>query len=185
MRRVVFIATPHAGSIWARRPIGRLSASLAKPDPVRAARYAALLRDNPGVFSSQVSSGIPTSIDMLNPDSKILQAMRSLPASSEISFHSIYGKGFFNFSEGRGDGVVSLRSANSPLASTHYTVHAFHTKVHRKLDSVNEVWRILTMHLEGASTQKIHRPQSVSDHLPVSLEYHQSKRRPFALEKVQ
>ncbi|HEY6565375.1 MAG TPA: alpha/beta fold hydrolase, partial [Pirellulaceae bacterium] len=65
VRRVIMLATPHLGSSWAQRPLGRLGASLAGTDEERIARHDQLMTQNPGVFSPEVTARIPTSIDML------------------------------------------------------------------------------------------------------------------------
>jgi pimeloyl-ACP methyl ester carboxylesterase len=143
VRCVIAVAAPHRGSSWAVRPIGRLGAALARPDAERAARHEQLMRDNPGVFSEEVTARVPTSIDMLNPDSAILAAIGSLPMSRCVEYHTIVGYGRTNLLEGEGDGVVALESALSPRATRQTGVEASHTTIHRRMETVNEVVRIL------------------------------------------
>ena len=72
--RVIYIATPHRGSVYARRCVGQISSALVKEPPDWKARHAQLIRDNPGAFYEELTRGIPNSIDLLEPSSRILQA---------------------------------------------------------------------------------------------------------------
>ena len=65
--RVIFIATPHRGSVYARRCVGQISSALVKEPPDWTARHAQLIRDNPDAFYEEMSRGIPTSVDLLEP----------------------------------------------------------------------------------------------------------------------
>jgi hypothetical protein len=147
---VIQLATPHEGSSWANRPIGHLGASLVRHDAEQMARHEQLRHDNPGVFSPEVERRVPTSIDMLNPHSTMLQTIATLRTSPCVQFHTVYGYGHFNVCEGSGDGIVSIQSATSSSAASQLGVRATHTRVHRKLDTAHEVVRILQQHLSEA-----------------------------------
>ncbi|MBX9788533.1 MAG: alpha/beta fold hydrolase [Pirellulales bacterium] len=147
VRRVIFLATPHRGSVWARRPVGRLSSALVRPDDTQRNRHEQLERDNPGVFSPEVSERIPTSVEMLDPDSGVLRAIDSLPLNPCVTFHSVIGYGYYDLREGEGDKVVSIQSANFPCAESQIGVRAKHTQVQRQLETSQEVARILREHL--------------------------------------
>jgi hypothetical protein len=147
VRRVISIAAPHEGSRWASRPIGQLGALLAEPDPERAARHEQLLADNPGVFSSEITARVPTSVDMLRPDSAVRAAIASLPRRADVRFHTVFGYGRWSLLDGEGDGVVSVQSAFSPYAASQVGVEASHSKIHRQLETAYEVVRILNEHL--------------------------------------
>jgi pimeloyl-ACP methyl ester carboxylesterase len=146
VRRVISLAAPHRGSNWAARPVGRLGAMLARPEPARAARHEQLMRDNPGAFSAEVAAGVPTSVDMLHPESGLLRAIETLPANPRVQFHTVFGFGLSNFAAREGDGIVAVDSALSPRAASQTGVDASHMTIHRKLESVSEVARILEEH---------------------------------------
>jgi pimeloyl-ACP methyl ester carboxylesterase len=146
VRRVISIGSPHQGSSWAVRPIGRLGAALAQPSVDRAARHELLLESNPGVFSDEVTARAPTSIDMLRPDSALLKAIASLPTSPCVKMHTIFGYGRENLIDGAGDGVVPINSALSPKAASQLGIEASHTTIHRRLETVDEIVRILSEH---------------------------------------
>jgi pimeloyl-ACP methyl ester carboxylesterase len=143
VRCVISLAAPHEGSNWAVRPIGRLGSALAWQEPDRVARHAQLLADNPGVFSDEMAERVPTSVDMLKPQSAILRAIASLPAAPCVRFHTVFGYGQPNLAEGAGDGIVSIESALSPRATSQVGVDASHMNIHRKLEAGAEVLRVL------------------------------------------
>jgi hypothetical protein len=148
VRRVIFLATPHRGSKWAQHSVGRIADLLARPEARRASRHEQLKRDNPGVFSPEVADRIPTSLDMLNPDSALLRTIGTLPSNPAVHFHSIFGYGCGSLWEGPGDGVVSVASTDHADDESQLGVSAAHTKVHRKRETVAEIVRILQLHLD-------------------------------------
>lgn len=147
VRRVICIAAPHQGSHWAARPVGRLGAALAGTDPVRAERHEQLLRDNPGVFSPEVAARVPTSVDMLKPENPIQAAIAALPMRPDVPIHTVFGYGRFRLLDGEGDGVVSIDSALTPRASSQLGLEAAHSRIHRRLETADEIVRILNEHL--------------------------------------
>lgn len=143
VRCVISLAAPHEGSNWAVRPIGLLGSALAWQAPDRIARHEQLLEDNPGVFSDEMAERVPTSVDMLKPESAILRAIASLPAAPCVRFHTVFGYGRPNLAEGAGDGIVSIESALSPRATSQVGVDASHMNIHRQLSTGSEVLRVL------------------------------------------
>lgn len=144
--RVIFIATPHSGSIYARRCIGRLSSALVEEPPLWQARHSQLVRDNPGAFREELSDGIPTSVDLLEPDSEILAATTRLCFRPGVQLHSIIGDDRWSLSEGRSDGVVAVSSAQLLGVQSERFVDASHTEVQRRPETSQEVTRILFEH---------------------------------------
>ena len=132
----------------ATRPIGRLGSLLAQTEPARAERHEQLMRDNPGVFSEEVAGRVPTSIDMLNPQSAILRTIETLPANPCVRFNTVYGYGKFNLAGEEGDGVVTMESAVTPRAESQVGLRASHASIHRQPETVVEVVRILREHLQ-------------------------------------
>ncbi|HEY6565171.1 MAG TPA: hypothetical protein VIY86_11775, partial [Pirellulaceae bacterium] len=76
------------------------------------------------------------------------QTIATLPTSPDVPFHSVIGYGHFSLFDGPGDGVVPYDSAEAAASVSRLEVRAFHTRVHRKLETVDEVDRILRQHLE-------------------------------------
>jgi hypothetical protein len=149
VRCVISLGAPHQGSNWAVRPVGRLGSLLAAPEAWRSERHKQLLSDNPGVFSDEVADRVPTSVDMLRPDSTVLATIATLPASPCVRFHSVFGYGRTGPVRGVSDGIVTFESALSPRAVSATGVNASHARLHRELDTVSEVVRILEAHWRG------------------------------------
>lgn len=145
--RIVFIGTPHAGSAWARRPIGRLGSALVEESPDTNARHTQLVRDNPNLFREELRDRFPTSIDLLEPKSPLLAATASLPFSSTVRLHSIIGDHKTTWNGESSDGVVPVSSARLLGVTSEMTVDAKHEALHRNPATVVEVVRILREHL--------------------------------------
>ncbi len=141
--RVVFIATPHRGSMYARRLIGKIGASLVQVSEEDRQAHERLMHCNPGVFSKEVSRRIPTSIDLLHPDSDLLMAIEALPVSRRVCLHSIIGDHRGTLFHGRTDGVVPVNSAREHRAVTELVVDSKHTGVNEHPESIEEVLAIL------------------------------------------
>jgi len=147
---VIFIATPHRGSIYARRCVGKISSALVKEPPDWRARHAQLVRDNPGAFYEEMSRGIPNSIDLLEPSSAILQATARLPYRQGVRLHSIIGDDRWTLGEGDSDGVVAVSSARLLGVRSELFVDASHTEILKQPATSREVMRILLAHAAAA-----------------------------------
>lgn len=135
----------------ASRLIGRIGSMLVEIGADQDESHRQLIRDNPGVFAEQLEDRIPTSIDMLEPESCILAAMRQLPRSRTVHFHSIIGVKKDTTGDGPGDGVVSAASASFPGVETELKVNASHEEIHHQDASVREIACILKRHLDDAA----------------------------------
>ena len=152
VRRVIFIGTPHTGSAWARRPVGRLGAVLVEPAAETESRHAQLIRDNPHSFREEFRERIPTSIDLLEPESALLAATNRLHYSQYVTLHSIIGTGK-NMRDGKpGDGVVPVASARLPGVASETFLDATHEALHRNPGTVKEVARILNLHRRASGS---------------------------------
>jgi triacylglycerol esterase/lipase EstA (alpha/beta hydrolase family) len=144
--RVVFIGTPHRGSDVARRAIGRIGSLLIDEPAQLQAAHTQLLQANPGVFSSEFKQRVPTSIDLLDPDSQLLQAVDSLPIASHVRLHTIYGEGRWMLGSHDSDGVVEVSSARHPCSSSELAVDEKHARLTQHADVIQEVLDILYQH---------------------------------------
>ena len=119
VRRVLFIGTPHQGSFWADNSAGRLGSTLVSMPKDRVELLQTLVKNNPDVFSKYLRKGIPTSIDLLRPDSPLLLGMQRLPVSPAVRLHSIVGTGS-SLSDGTpADGIVPVSSRHAPRLRQH------------------------------------------------------------------
>ena len=147
--RVVYIATPHRGSSDATRCVGRVSSALVEERPIAEARREQLVRDNPNAFREEVQRRIPTSVDLLEPDSLILQSTERLPYRQGVAVNTIIGDYRWANSWGPSDGVVSVESASLYGSQTETTVDARHTSVLKSPETSREVTGILMRHAGG------------------------------------
>lgn len=148
--RVVYIGTPHLGSVWARRLVGSLGSALVEPSAVAAERHDQLMRDNPGMFSEEMTRRMPTSIDLLEPSSPLLNATARLPYRHGVELHSIIGEGRYTVGSGPSDGVVPVSSARLGGVVSEKFVDSRHGQEPRNEDVIAEVMRILVEHARTA-----------------------------------
>ncbi len=146
--RVIYLATPHRGSNLARRPVGRLASKSIDIPEQRRREHERLMRCNPGVFSDEIRERIPTSLDVLEPSSGLLQAIGALPVAQSVCMHSVIGNRCWSLLEGKSDGVVSVSSAREPLAVSEKVVKATHGQVRGHPEAVKEILYILQEHLQ-------------------------------------
>lgn len=147
---VIFMAIPHGGSAFARRCIGRLGSSLASESETRKREHAQLIRDNPGVFRSELEDRIPTMFDLFEPNSLLLKASVRVTSSSRVRMHSVISSRCWTLLEGCSDGVVPVSSAKECRAITERMVKAIHTQVNKHPDEIREVIAILNLNLQGS-----------------------------------
>lgn len=147
--RVIFIASPHAGSVTSSGLVGRGAALLVETSPEQAAMHDQLIRDNPGTFNPRIERRMPTSIDMLQPQSPLLGAMCRMRIKPCVALHNVIGVSMPWSLDGPTDGVVSVRSAEHPGCQSVLAFNAAHSKVHRELRTSCEVLRILNLHARG------------------------------------
>lgn len=152
VRSVVFIGTPHAGSTWARRPVGRLGSLLVEPSPTTVARHTQLIRDNPGLFRAELQKRFPTSIDLLEPRSPLLGATMHLRYAPWVRLHSVVGTGQPMCDGAPGDGVVPVASAHLPGVASEISVPAEHEYLHHDPATIAELERLLRLHWQSCGT---------------------------------
>jgi hypothetical protein len=144
--RVVCIATPHRGSALASRAVGRLASLTVRPPEESRAIHDEMVRRNPGAFREEFERRVPTTVDLLTPDSGPLVALERLRPACWVTMHSIHGDIHLSLA-GRDDKVVPVESALTPGAVSEVAVPASHTRVHHHPDTILELRRILTQHL--------------------------------------
>lgn len=145
--RVVFVATPHEGSTWAARGIGQVSSAMVEPASDIHAMHDDLVSKNPGAFWPEFERGVPTSIDMLEPHNRTLQAIRTLRIKQGVTLNSVIGIGRASIADGPGDGVVSAKRALQPGVVSERFVDAGHMTILRHPDTQDEFRIILREHL--------------------------------------
>ena len=147
VKRVVYIATPHGGSSLASLAVGRFASATIRQPPATVALHREIVTTNPGVVRPEYEKALPTTIDILEPDSSVLQALYRLRPPCWVSQHSIIGDVWTSPVSGPGDKVVPTSSARLPGVVSEVVVPAAHTKVHHHPITVLEMERILGEHL--------------------------------------
>ena len=156
VKRVVFLATPHRGSEYSRRPVGRLSSSLiSEPDHI-SSLLNQLIRDNPDAFDRRRFRRLPTSIDTLDVDSAVLLALLGMKPAPDVAFHSIIGSNRPGPVAESTDGVVAYRSSHFDGAASELVVRSDHG-VQQDSEAIREVRRILLEHVGGPQVPTISR----------------------------
>jgi len=153
--RVVYIGTPHLGSVWARRIVGRIGSALVEPAPASVQAHDQLVSDNPGVFSEEFTRRFPTSVDLLEPSSPLLNATARLPYRAGVRLHSIIGEGRYTVGSGPSDGIVPVSSAHLLGVASEMFVDERHSGLPRNEAVMAEVMRILAEHVrtvDGATS---------------------------------
>jgi pimeloyl-ACP methyl ester carboxylesterase len=146
VERVIFIGTPHGGSSFASRFVGRFGSMLVNEPAEDSCRFQQIRCDNPGMLTPFASRGMPTSVDMLQPDNPALGAVRCLRVGANVHLHSIIGTGRTMLIGGPADGIVPVASARHPGVDSELFVDAKHSELHHHPDTVREVTRILLEH---------------------------------------
>ena len=141
--RVIFIATPHCGANSASGAIGRVASAVVETPPEDAIQHQQLIDANPGVFADFVQSRLPTSVDLLRPNSPALAALREMCVSPSVTLHNIIG---VHDPIGPSDGVVPVASAWHPDCQSERSIAAPHSRVHRSSQASGEVLDILSRH---------------------------------------
>jgi pimeloyl-ACP methyl ester carboxylesterase len=164
--RVVFIATPHRGSELGDQFIGRLADRLIRlPTPLRLL-YRSLLNQNGAEFftSEILEGGLPSSIDELRPDNRLLRTLASLPRKP-IPAHSIIGQVDPELPIELGsDGVVAYSSSHLDWASSELVVQGDHG-CQDGSETIRELRRILYLHV-GKAPPDGGPPRSTDDDHP-------------------
>ncbi len=147
VKRLVFIATPHSGSMLASLGVGRVASLTVQQPPEMKAIHDEITRANPGSFRPDYERSLPTTVDVLEPSSTILQSLRGLRVPCWVTTHSIIGNAHHSPVGDGGDCIVPVSSARLPGVVSEVLVPATHTRVHHHPDTIAELERILVQHL--------------------------------------
>lgn len=143
--RAVFIATPHRGSSTAGRSLGRFASALVVQSDSGIDR---VIEENPGVFRETLADGLPTSIDMLDPDQPFLKILAKLDSSERVTKHTILGVGGPLLGLFQTDGLVPLDSAELAGVVSERRIRTTHNGILKHPETGLELRRILFDHTE-------------------------------------
>ena len=153
--RVVFISTPHRGSVLAQNWIGRFGSSLirksvrvmnASPEILK----ASVVQEDPTVLKL---NRLPNSIDTLSPNDPFVKEMNALSMAKRIPYHSIIGDRGRGDTPNSSDGVVPYWSSHLEGAESETIVPSGHGAQHTP-QAIAEVLRILHEHIASRGLRK-------------------------------
>ncbi|MCA9188393.1 MAG: hypothetical protein KDA99_22350 [Planctomycetales bacterium] len=171
IRRLVTIATPHAGSNFSNSATQWLSRKLiAVPERLEQS-VGELVRDNPESFAPTSLLRQTTAVDSLAVSSPILPVLMQQPRPPWLTQHNIVAEVDGHRMIGRvargSDGVVTRQSAALPSAVSETVVTSDHVNVHRKPLVILEVRRILREHLlDSRATREARDERAENIRLP-------------------
>jgi pimeloyl-ACP methyl ester carboxylesterase len=146
--RVVFIATPHRGSELGDQFIGRLADRLIRlPLSLRLTYKTLLMQNGPDFFTPEIRrNGLPSSIDELRTDNRLLMTLARLPRKP-VPIHSIIGQRDPTLPIDQGsDGVVPYNSSHIDWADSELVVPGDHG-CQDTPETIKELRRILFLHI--------------------------------------
>jgi len=154
IRRVLYIATPHRGSELSDQFIGRLADRLIRmPGPLRSTYRALLAQNGADFFTPAIRSGLPSSIDELRQDNKLLLTLAALPVRPGVVRHSVIGRNdpaapLLTST----DGVVPYVSSHIDGVASEVVVKGDHS-CQDTPETIQEIRRILTAHLDQVARE--------------------------------
>ena len=149
VKRVVFIATPHRGSILSKNYVRTLIKNIVTL-PARIVKTTFSLHE---LFTDDVkrllgSSKVPTSIDGMSPDNPVLKTLAETPLAAGVIGHSIIAVEGDGDPKAGDDGVVAYASAHLDGMQSEFIVRSGHSCQEHPF-TIEEVRRILLVHLAG------------------------------------
>jgi pimeloyl-ACP methyl ester carboxylesterase len=142
VRRVVFMATPHRGSYQALGFLGNLASWLVNmPGRFTKLSLQVLTLQTKGLLLNPMT-GVPTSIDNMNPNNRFIRALAEIPIAKGVVAHSIIGVEGSGPPADGGDGVVKYSSAHIEGVESEKIVRWGHS-MQGNPETIQEVKRIL------------------------------------------
>jgi pimeloyl-ACP methyl ester carboxylesterase len=151
--RVIFISTPHRGSVIAQGPIGRIASSLIHK-PMKFLKLgpeimqASVVQEEPGIMKLK---RMPNSIDTLAPNDPFVKFMNTLPLNRSVPYHSIIGDRGRGDTPNSSDGAVAYWSSHVAGARSEKIVPSDHG-ANQNPEGIAEVIRILKEHIMGKTS---------------------------------
>lgn len=149
--RVIFIATPHRGTVVAGKRMGRWVSRLVRLPLTLLKNFAEILQITPEAKAADSAQEgppkLPNSIDNLDEHDPFVLAADDLPISPRVRYHSIIARADASVPlEESDDGLVPYRSAHLSGALSEKVITSAHS-VQGSASSILELRRILHMDL--------------------------------------
>ena len=148
VKRVIFVATPHRGSYQALGFLGSVASWLVNlPGRFAKLSFDLLTLQKQGVLLGP-ATGVPTSIDNMNPNNIFIKNLASIPIADGVVANSIIAVDGDAPLDEAGDGVVKYMSAHIDGIESEKIVRSGHS-VQGNPEAILEVKRILHEHEKG------------------------------------
>jgi hypothetical protein len=148
VKRVIFVATPHRGSYQALGILGSLASWLVNlPGRLTKLSVDFLTLHKQGVFLGS-ATGIPTSIDNMNPNNIFIKNLAAIPIADGVVANSIIPVNSDAPLDEAADGVVKYMSAHIDGVESEKIIRSSHS-VQGNPEAILEVKRILNEHAKG------------------------------------
>jgi pimeloyl-ACP methyl ester carboxylesterase len=168
--RVIFMSSPHRGSLTAQNPLGRIASSIIRipaqfvtigPEILQAAAYSA--QDDPTVMRMK---RMPNSIDTLSPNNRFVKILNTLPIAKGIPYHSVIGDRGRGDTPNSSDGVVAYWSSHLDGARSEKIVPSAHGS-NATPEGIAEVERILKEHVGIQESRSVRKTTNTVSELSV------------------
>jgi hypothetical protein len=151
VKRVGFIATPHQGSYQALGVLGRLGSWLVNlPGRFVKLNVELLTLQTKGLVLGTFS-GVPTSIDNMNPNNLFIRNLSGIKIAPGVVAHSIIAVDDNDPLDEAGDGVVKYTSAHIEGVESEKIVRSGHS-VQGNPEAIQEIKRILIENVNSLKT---------------------------------
>ena len=110
VRRAIFIGTPHRGAKMAKGFVGIVGSALVRSPKERVSQLEKFVESNPDVFTGDLTRRLPSSIELLRPDNRMLLSTYKLRVNPDVHLHTIIGTGRELSRHTPADGVVTVQS---------------------------------------------------------------------------
>jgi pimeloyl-ACP methyl ester carboxylesterase len=152
VRRIILACAPNLGSICVNNLIQRLSQRLISMPSQLKQLGTDLATLNVGNEQSaalkRLGGKVPTSVANMNPNNPFLLTLHDLPLADDIKGHTIIGALGDGPLDQANDTVVAYKSACLPGMESQFVVHSEHGDVPGNPMAVEEIRRILLLHLK-------------------------------------
>lgn len=143
VKTAVFIAGPFDGGTVVSDGLFRLGSRLIRFPEETERQYRQIQEDNPGAIRREARGRIPTSLDLLQSNNWLSDAVRDLPFGDGVRVHTIIGNGM---PLGRSDRVVPVASARIHGAASETVIKMMHKDAQKHPASVRRQREILAEH---------------------------------------
>ena len=126
VKRVVFIATPHRGSLFTKSMIGRIGSYMIRMPSNLLKMYKVILTLNPDITGKKVPAKLPNSVDALSPNAPEIKILSEIPIPADIKYNSIIADNGKNGIRSGTDGYVPYASSHLEGAESEIIVNSKH-----------------------------------------------------------